>query len=120
MDNIGPFTFNAVRFFVWFLAIVPLAFLFEVKKSEIDFISEVLIGLGSVSISYSDALDSPIYEPLKGEIPLWDFIRLEAIFLSEIDKNIIINSVYEICKVSVLEVHNIKNKVWWEPNPMKI
>ncbi len=28
MDNIGPFTFNAVRFFVGFLAIVPLAFLF--------------------------------------------------------------------------------------------
>ena len=32
MDNIGPFTFNAVRFFVGFLAIVPLAFLFEIKK----------------------------------------------------------------------------------------
>ena len=28
MDNIGPFTFNAVRFFVGFLAILPLAFLF--------------------------------------------------------------------------------------------
>ena len=32
MDNIGPFTFNAVRFFVGFLAIIPLVFLFEVKK----------------------------------------------------------------------------------------
>ena len=32
MDNIGPFTFNAVRFFVGFLAIVPLALIFEVKK----------------------------------------------------------------------------------------
>ena len=32
MDDIGPFTFNAVRFFVGFLAIVPLALLFEVKK----------------------------------------------------------------------------------------
>ena len=25
MDDIGPFTFNAVRFFVGFLAIIPLA-----------------------------------------------------------------------------------------------
>ena len=26
MDNIGPFTFNCVRFFVGFLAIIPLVF----------------------------------------------------------------------------------------------
>ncbi|MDA8537353.1 DMT family transporter [Candidatus Pelagibacter bacterium] len=32
MDDIGPFTFNAVRFFVGFLAVVPLAFIFEGKK----------------------------------------------------------------------------------------
>ena len=32
MDDIGPFTFNAVRFFVGFLAILPLVILFETKK----------------------------------------------------------------------------------------
>jgi drug/metabolite transporter (DMT)-like permease len=32
MDNIGPFTFNSVRFFVGFLALVPLVFFFEFKK----------------------------------------------------------------------------------------
>ena len=32
MDNIGPFTFNAVRFFIGFLAIMPLVFLFELKN----------------------------------------------------------------------------------------
>ena len=32
MDDIGPFTFNAVRFFVGFLAIIPLVFFFELKK----------------------------------------------------------------------------------------
>ena len=37
MDNIGPFTFNAVRFFVGFLAIIPLVFLFEVKKFKSEF-----------------------------------------------------------------------------------
>ena len=37
MDDIGPFTFNAVRFFVGFLAIMPLAFLFEVKKFKSEF-----------------------------------------------------------------------------------
>ena len=37
MDNIGPFTFNAVRFYVGLLAILPLAFLFEFKKYNSDF-----------------------------------------------------------------------------------
>ena len=32
MDDIGPFTFNAVRFFVGFLAVAPIAFIFERKK----------------------------------------------------------------------------------------
>jgi len=37
MDDIGPFTFNAVRFFVGFLAILPLVFLFETKKFRSEF-----------------------------------------------------------------------------------
>jgi drug/metabolite transporter (DMT)-like permease len=37
MDDIGPFTFNAVRFFVGFLAILPLVFLFEIKKFRSEF-----------------------------------------------------------------------------------
>ena len=32
MDNIGPFTFNSVRFFVGFLAVAPFFFIFERKK----------------------------------------------------------------------------------------
>ena len=37
MDDIGPFTFNAVRFFIGFLAILPVALLFETKKFKIEF-----------------------------------------------------------------------------------
>ena len=32
MDHIGPFTFNSVRFFVGFLAVLPFFFIFEGKK----------------------------------------------------------------------------------------
>ena len=32
MDNIGPFTFNSVRFFVGFLAVAPFVLLFEKRK----------------------------------------------------------------------------------------
>ena len=32
MDNIGPFTFNSVRFFVGFLTVTPFVLLLERKK----------------------------------------------------------------------------------------
>ena len=32
MDNIGPLSFNAARFFVGFITILPIALIFEKKK----------------------------------------------------------------------------------------
>ena len=77
MDDIGPFTFNAVRFFVGFLAIVPLASLFELKKYKSEFkldmktfsILSFLIGsslfLGSalqqVALLYTDVANAAFF-----------------------------------------------------------
>jgi drug/metabolite transporter (DMT)-like permease len=77
MDDIGPFTFNAVRFFVGFLAIIPLVFLFEVKKFKselkLDFTTFVtlsfLIGLSlflgsafqQVALLYTDVANAAFF-----------------------------------------------------------
>ena len=77
MDDIGPFTFNAVRFFVGFLAIAPLVFLFEIKKFksefELDFktfaILSFLIGLSlflgsalqQVALLYTDVANAAFF-----------------------------------------------------------
>ncbi len=77
MDNIGPFTFNAARFFIGFLAIIPFVFVFEVKKmkSEFEFdfktfaIFSFLIGsslfLGSglqqVALLYTDVANAAFF-----------------------------------------------------------
>ncbi len=77
MDNIGPFTFNAVRFFVGFLAIIPLVVLFELKKYKSEFkldkksffIYSLLIGfslfLGSalqqVALLYTDVANAAFF-----------------------------------------------------------
>ena len=77
MDDIGPFTFNAVRFFVGFLAIIPLVFLFEIKKFKSEFRSDIntfvilsfLIGislfLGSalqqVALLYTDVANAAFF-----------------------------------------------------------
>ena len=77
MDNIGPFTFNAVRFFVGFLAITPLVFLFEIKKFKSEFKSDIktfvnlsfLIGLSlflgsalqQVALIYTDVANAAFF-----------------------------------------------------------
>ena len=77
MDDIGPFTFNAVRFFVGFLAIAPLAVVFEIKKFKSEFkldfktfaILSLLIGfslfLGSalqqVALLYTDVANAAFF-----------------------------------------------------------
>jgi len=77
MDDIGPFTFNAVRFFVGFLVVAPLAFIFErnkiiktIKKDKKIFIQLVIfIGislfLGSalqqVALMYTDVANAAFF-----------------------------------------------------------
>jgi len=77
MDNIGPFTFNAVRFFIGFLAITPLVFLFEIKKFKSEFKLDIktfinlsfLIGLSlflgsalqQVALLYTDVANAAFF-----------------------------------------------------------
>ena len=87
---------------------------FEVNKLEADLASEVLIDHGSISISYSDAQDNAIFEPPIGETPLWEFIRITALFQSEVNTKLIINSLSEICNIKVNDVIKLEDKIWEE------
>jgi len=77
MDNIGPFTFNCVRFFVGFLAVAPFVFLFERKKikhqinNKTSEFSKLIIPVGlflflgcifqQVSLLYTDVANSAFF-----------------------------------------------------------
>ncbi len=77
MDDIGPFTFNAVRFFVGFLVVAPLSFIFErknflksIKRDKKTFTNlAILIGmslfLGSalqqVALIYTDVANAAFF-----------------------------------------------------------
>jgi len=86
---------------------------FEVKKSEIDLVSEVLIGLGSISITYSDALNDAIYEPPVGQTPLWDNVKVNALFPSEVNQKSIETSILDICNI-IIDTVALKDRVWEE------
>ena len=77
MDNIGPFTFNAVRFFVGFAAVAPLALIFEKKNFYISINKDrkkftdlaILIGLSlflgsavqQVALLYTDVANAAFF-----------------------------------------------------------
>jgi len=77
MDNIGPFTFNSVRFFVGFLAVTPFVLLLEKKKinaqikPKINEFYKLIIPVGiflflatvfqQVSLLYTDVANSAFF-----------------------------------------------------------
>ena len=84
----------------------------EVNKTKADHVSEVLMGLGSLSITYLDALNDAIYEPPVGQTPLWDRVKVNALFSSEVNQKSIEASILEICNIVVLDAVELKDRVW--------
>jgi len=85
---------------------------FQIEKSQADLISEVLTGLGCLSITFSDTLDDAIYEPPVGQTPLWDNVTVNALFSTEVNQEDIKDSIVEICKVNALTSFILKDRVW--------
>jgi len=85
---------------------------FQIEKSQADLISEVLTGLESLSITYSDTLDDAIYEPPVGQTPLWDNITVNALFSTDVNQEDIKASIFEICNVNALTSFILKDRVW--------
>ena len=85
---------------------------FEVQKSEVDLISEVLMGLGSLSITCSDAQENDIYEPPVGTTPLWEKVTVAALFSSEMSKDYVEKTILEICDINISDASSLKDKVW--------
>lgn len=50
------------------------------KRSNVEAISLFLETFGALSVTYQDAKDDPILEPLPGETPLWDTIKITALY----------------------------------------
>ncbi|MBS0290443.1 MAG: 50S ribosomal protein L11 methyltransferase [Proteobacteria bacterium] len=53
---------------------------FEIPKSQADFYCEQLETLGAVSVSFFDASNKPILEPLPGTTPLWEKLKIVGLF----------------------------------------
>ena len=78
-----------------------------------DTIAALLEQLGSLAVTYSDAEDSPILEPLPGERRLWPNTDVTGLFDKGTDDKAIVNSLKQILgdHVPVMSV-NLEDRDW--------
>ena len=84
----------------------------QTNKDQADFVSEILTGLDSVSITFSDTQDDAIFEPPVGETPLWKNVTIVALFDLEIDQVYIEQMLEDICHINELHFELLKGRVW--------
>ena len=84
----------------------------ELPNQNIDFVSEILTGLGSVSISYSDNCNEAIYEPVLGETPMWSNTKINALFERDQDIEYVQQKLLQICNVSKSFHTILPDRVW--------
>jgi ribosomal protein L11 methyltransferase len=71
----------------------------KTNKENADFVSEVLMGLECVSVTFSDTFDDEIFEPPVGETPLWQHVTVTALFAIGADESAIKESLQQICNI---------------------
>jgi ribosomal protein L11 methyltransferase len=84
----------------------------QTNKDQADFVSEILTGLDSVSITFSDTKDDAIFEPPVGETPLWKNVTITALFDLNIDQANISHMLENICHINELHFELLKGRVW--------
>ena len=53
---------------------------FNARKDQVEPLEDWLFARGALSITLEDEADQPLLEPGPGETPLWDAVRLTALF----------------------------------------
>jgi len=84
----------------------------ETSKDQADFISEILMGLGSVSITFSDTYDDAIFEPPVGETPLWQDTTISALFAEDVDQAHVQAMLLQLCKIEQSSFDLLTDRVW--------
>jgi len=84
----------------------------ETSKDQADFVSEILMGLGSISVTFSDTYDDAIFEPPVGETPLWQDTTISALFAEDVDQTHVQAMLLQLCKIEKSSFDLLTDRVW--------
>lgn len=90
---------------------IQLTFLSD--KSRIEASEQALLDAGALSVTFKDAEDNPVLEPLPGETPLWDSIILTGLFDAGIDTEAVKQQVLQSLGHQLpLKIEALEDKDW--------
>ena len=70
------------------------------------------MGLGSVSVAFSDTHDDAIFEPPVGETPLWQDTTISALFAEDVDQAHVQAMLLQLCKIEQSLFDLLTDRVW--------
>ncbi len=90
---------------------IQLTFLTDKSRNEAS--EQALLDAGALSVTFRDAEDNPVLEPLPGETPLWDSIILTGLFDADIDTEALKQRVLKSLGFPVtLKIEALEDKDW--------
>jgi ribosomal protein L11 methyltransferase len=87
---------------------------FELGPLDPNRAEESCFNLGAASVTFVDAHDDPVLEPLPGEFRLWPTTRLRALFADDRDPQDIAQTLGEALDIPAgsVQVERIEDRVW--------
>jgi ribosomal protein L11 methyltransferase len=75
---------------------------------------EICFSLGATSVTFVDAHDDPVLEPLPGEFRLWPTTRLRALFTGDRDPQDIVGALGEELDIpaNTVQIERIEDRAW--------
>ena len=92
---------------------------YTANKDQVDALEDWLFAAGAISITLEDDADQPLLEPGPRETPLWDAVRLTALFPGDMDLQPLLDTippqpVLETPRAPVMVIDQEWTRVWEE------
>ena len=99
---------------------------FTARKDQVEPLEDWLFARGALSVTLEDEADQPLLEPDPGETPLWDRVRLTALFAGAEDLTPLLGEIpSELCTQAPTVAVPVADREWtrvWEDqfHPMQM
>ncbi len=91
---------------------------FTARKDQVEPLEDWLFARGALSVTLEDEADQPLLEPGPGETPLWDAVRLTALFAGAEDLTRLLGEIpSELCTQAPTVAVPVADREWtrvWE------
>ena len=86
----------------------------ELPAAELERVEDACVRLGAIAVSLFDAGDEPLLEPGPGETPLWQSVRLRALFTESVDPDLTAATIAAVLGLPPdrIAVEHVQDRVW--------